>query len=184
LGFPGNGFLWQSGDFGAMTLEFFLADATATQTLGRAIGQILRPGAVILLDGELGAGKTTLVQGLAAGLGIAEPVVSPTFVLVNEYLEGSIPLYHFDLYRLSPEEVEPLALEQYWEGGEVTAGIVAIEWSERLSELPIAYLQVALRSGITGRQVRIEVVGEVPGWNPQHLEDLCANLGGLTLNQE
>jgi tRNA A37 threonylcarbamoyladenosine biosynthesis protein TsaE len=66
----------------------------------------------------------------------------------------------------------------------VTAGIVAIEWSERLPELPIAYLQVALRSGITGRQVRIEVVGEVPGWNPQHLEDLCANLGGLTLNQE
>jgi len=149
-----------------MALEFFLSDAAATQALGQALGHRLQPGAVILLDGNLGAGKTTLVQGIAAALGVTEPVVSPTFVLVNEYPEGRIPLYHFDLYRLSPEEVAAIALADYWEGGEVEPGVVAIEWPERLPELPLDYLRLELRSAATGRQATIAGVGSVPGWQP------------------
>ncbi|TAD75943.1 MAG: tRNA (adenosine(37)-N6)-threonylcarbamoyltransferase complex ATPase subunit type 1 TsaE [Oscillatoriales cyanobacterium] len=163
-----------------MTLELFLADAAATQALGRAIGQITEPGTVILLDGDLGAGKTTLVQGLAMGLGIGEPVVSPTFVLVNEYLEGRIPLYHFDLYRLSPEEVEPLAPDRYWEGdgqgSEVEPGIVAIEWSERLPELPLNYLRVNLRDDCEGRRAVLTTAGESAPINQAQFQKLLAQL--------
>lgn len=152
-----------------MALEFFLPDSIATQALGQTLGELLEPGAVILLEGDLGAGKTTLVQGMAAALGITEPVVSPTFVLVNEYPEGRIPLYHFDLYRLTPAEVESIALADYWEGSETAPGVVAIEWPERLPELPLAYLHLTLRSTATGRQAIIDVVGSVPGWQPDRL---------------
>jgi tRNA threonylcarbamoyladenosine biosynthesis protein TsaE len=74
--------------------KIFLADAQATRSLGISLGQSLPAGTVILLLGELGAGKTTLVQGIGAGVGITEPIVSPTFTLINEYLEGRLPLYH------------------------------------------------------------------------------------------
>ncbi|MGA9383158.1 MAG: tRNA (adenosine(37)-N6)-threonylcarbamoyltransferase complex ATPase subunit type 1 TsaE [Phormidium sp.] len=124
--------------------EIPLANTEETRQLGIKLGCNLTAGTVILLSGDLGAGKTTLVQGIGAGLGINDPIVSPTFTLINEYPEGRLPLYHFDLYRLSPPEVEALGLESYWEGEEFSLGIVAIEWAEKLTYLPPNYLQIQL----------------------------------------
>lgn len=124
--------------------EISLADAEATRQLGISLGRSLPAGTVILLEGDLGAGKTTLVQGIGEGLGITDAIASPTFTLINEYTEGRIPLYHLDLYRLSPEEVASLHLETYWEGVEVPLGIVAIEWAERLKYKPSTFLRVSL----------------------------------------
>jgi tRNA threonylcarbamoyladenosine biosynthesis protein TsaE len=115
---------------------------------------------VILLEGDLGAGKTTLVQGIGEGLGITDSIVSPTFTLINEYLEGRLPLYHLDLYRLEPEEVTALNVESYWEGVEFELGIVAIEWAERLSYKPQRYLSLCLNYSVdTGRQASLIPVG-------------------------
>ncbi|MBR8834961.1 MAG: tRNA (adenosine(37)-N6)-threonylcarbamoyltransferase complex ATPase subunit type 1 TsaE [Stigonema ocellatum SAG 48.90 = DSM 106950] len=137
-------------------MKIFLADAVATQALGIAFGQSLTPGSVILLEGDLGAGKTTLVQGIGLGLGITSPIVSPTFTIINEYTEGRLPLYHLDLYRLEPKEVAALNLETYWEGVEVMPGIVAIEWVERMPYKPDSYLNVRLTCGVMGdRQAEI-----------------------------
>lgn len=121
-----------------------LPDALATKELGVVLARSLPPGTVILLEGDLGAGKTTLVQGIGQGLGISESIDSPTFTLINEYFEGRIPLYHLDLYRLEPPEVAALHLESYWEGIETPLGIVAIEWAEKLRELPGQYLRISL----------------------------------------
>lgn len=133
-------------------MKIFLSDPTATRKLGIAFGQSLDAGSVILLQGDLGSGKTTLVQGLGEGLGISEPIVSPTFTLINEYTEGRLPLYHLDLYRLEPKEVAALNLETYWEGVEVTPGIVAIEWAERLPYQPDSYIVVYLTYGNEGNR--------------------------------
>jgi tRNA threonylcarbamoyladenosine biosynthesis protein TsaE len=143
-----------------MTTTIFLADAEATRSLGISLGQSLPAGSVILLEGDLGAGKTTLIQGIGEGLGITEPIVSPTFTLINEYTEGRLPLYHLDLYRLQPAEVEALNLESYWEGIEVPLGIVAIEWAERLPYLPSRYLSVQITYlADSGRQAELVPVG-------------------------
>ncbi|MEH1824316.1 MAG: tRNA (adenosine(37)-N6)-threonylcarbamoyltransferase complex ATPase subunit type 1 TsaE [Nostoc sp.] len=137
-------------------MKIFLADAEATLRLGITLGESLTPGSVILLEGDLGAGKTTLVQGIGKGLGIVEPIVSPTFTLINEYTEGRLSLYHLDLYRLEPQEVAALNLESYWEGVEFIPGIVAIEWAERLPYKPDSYLSVSLTYGDGGtRQVEL-----------------------------
>ncbi|MEB3251504.1 MAG: tRNA (adenosine(37)-N6)-threonylcarbamoyltransferase complex ATPase subunit type 1 TsaE [Cyanobacteriota bacterium] len=133
-----------------------LPNCQATQALGQTLGGHLSLGAILLLQGELGSGKTTLVQGLAQGLGITDPVCSPTFTLINEYLEGRIPLYHMDLYRLNPEEVVALDLERYWDAGETEPGIVAIEWPDRLTSPPHQALTLALRDRPGGgRQVTL-----------------------------
>jgi tRNA threonylcarbamoyladenosine biosynthesis protein TsaE len=131
-------------------MKIFLKDAAATRKLGIMFGRSLNAGSVILLEGDLGAGKTTLVQGIGEGLGIPDPIVSPTFTLVNEYTEGRVPLYHLDLYRLEPNEVATLNLETYWEGVEVIPGIVAIEWAERMPYKPDCYLNVCLSHGDEG----------------------------------
>jgi len=123
---------------------FRLSDAQATRSLGVRLGESLRAGSVILLEGDLGAGKTTLVQGIGAGLGIADAIVSPTFTLINEYPEGRVPLYHLDLYRLDSEAAAALNLESYWDGVEMPLGIVAIEWADRLPYLPDSYLHLNL----------------------------------------
>ena len=125
-------------------ITLVLADAEATRSLGMVLGRFLDANSVILLAGDLGSGKTTLVQGIGTGLGITEPIVSPTFTLINEYTAGRLPLYHLDLYRLQPQEVAALNLEIYWEGIEVIPGIVAIEWSERLDYKPPRYLHICL----------------------------------------
>ncbi|MEN9225739.1 MAG: tRNA (adenosine(37)-N6)-threonylcarbamoyltransferase complex ATPase subunit type 1 TsaE [Thermostichus sp. HHBFW_bins_43] len=118
-----------------------LPSAAATQSLAALIGQRAEPGLVILLEGNLGSGKTTFVQGLGQGLGIPEPIDSPTFVLVQEYHTGRIPLFHCDLYRLESAATEDLGLEELWNRD----GITAIEWSQYLSDLPTAYLWLHLK---------------------------------------
>ena len=125
-------------------MKILLADIAATNRLGLTLGKMLPAGSVILLEGDLGAGKTTLVQGLGKGLGITESIVSPTFTLINEYNQGRLELYHLDLYRLDEKEVEALNLESYWEGIEVTLGIVAIEWAEKMPYQPDRYLKINL----------------------------------------
>lgn len=130
--------------------KIILANPEATLNLGISLGKSLHAGSVILLEGDLGAGKTTLVQGIGQGLGITESIVSPTFTIINEYTEGRLPLYHLDLYRLEPQEVAALNLETYWEGLEVTPGIVAIEWSERMPYQPDSYLSIYLTYGNEG----------------------------------
>lgn len=127
-----------------MKIQLSLPDADATRHLGITLGQSLPGGSVILLEGDLGAGKTTLVQGIGEGLGVQDPIVSPTFTLINEYTEGRLPLYHLDLYRLQPGDVEGLHVESYWEGIEVPPGIVAIEWAERLQYKPTSFLHISL----------------------------------------
>jgi tRNA threonylcarbamoyladenosine biosynthesis protein TsaE len=140
----------------------FLPDAEATRSLGFRLGQTLPAGSTLLLEGDLGSGKTTLVQGLGDGLGIRELIDSPTFTLLNEYLDGRLPLYHFDLYRLDSTAAAALYPESYWEGTEVKPGIVAIEWSERLLYKPSAYLEVRLTyDAAVGRQARLSEIGSL-----------------------
>lgn len=125
-------------------MKILLADSAATSNLGATLGKILPAGSVILLEGDLGAGKTTFVQGLGKGLDITEPIVSPTFTLINEYTQGRLDLYHLDLYRLTGNEIEALNLEIYWEGMELPLGIVAIEWAEKMPYKPERYLKIHL----------------------------------------
>lgn len=107
------------------------ASAAATQQLGHALGKVLQAGDVVLLHGDLGAGKTTFTQGIAQGLGIDEPVTSPTFTLIREY-EGHLMLYHVDLYRIGgTAEAADLGLEEYLSG----TGVCVIEWPERAAPL-------------------------------------------------
>jgi tRNA threonylcarbamoyladenosine biosynthesis protein TsaE len=103
--------------------------AAETENVGRALAATLGAGDVVLLYGDLGAGKTAFVKGLAEGLGIpSEEVSSPTFTLVQEYRGGRLTLYHVDLYRLNdPREIDDLGLEEIAEGG-----VLAIEWAEKL----------------------------------------------------
>ncbi|MGB9859443.1 MAG: tRNA (adenosine(37)-N6)-threonylcarbamoyltransferase complex ATPase subunit type 1 TsaE [Moorellaceae bacterium] len=134
-------------------LEVYLRNPEATLTLGRALGKRARPGDVILLTGELGAGKTTLAQGLAQGLGVKSRVTSPSFTLIQEY-QGHYPLYHVDLYRLdNAEAIWELGLEEYLGGG----GITVIEWGERimpsLRELLHIFLETVSSGGRRARLV-------------------------------
>ena len=131
-----------------------LRNAEATRELGRILGRSLPAGTVILLEGDLGSGKTTLVKGIGEGLEIQETIDSPTFTLINEYLDGRLPLYHVDLYRLQKQETASLYLEAYWQGVEFPLGIMAIEWAERLPYLPDQPLRISLKYGPdAGRQV-------------------------------
>ena len=111
--------------------EIISKSAEETKNIGKLIGGHLMPNDVLALFGELGAGKTVLVQGLAQGLGISDTPVSPSFVIVNEY-RGKIPLFHIDLYRLSEGvEIEELGFEEYFSKD----GVAVIEWAERGREL-------------------------------------------------
>ncbi|HXG23363.1 MAG TPA: tRNA (adenosine(37)-N6)-threonylcarbamoyltransferase complex ATPase subunit type 1 TsaE [Chthonomonadales bacterium] len=111
-----------------------------TRSLATTLGALLGPGDVILLCGELGAGKTTFVQGLAEGLGVRMEVTSPTFTLLQEYAGARLPLFHFDAYRIErPAEIADLGFDEYLERG----GVVVVEWAERLGWLtPEEYLWV------------------------------------------
>ncbi|MCG9886536.1 MAG: tRNA (adenosine(37)-N6)-threonylcarbamoyltransferase complex ATPase subunit type 1 TsaE [Cyanobacteria bacterium] len=145
-----------------------ICDLARMAQVGETLGATLGAGAVVLLSGDLGAGKTTLTQAIARGLGVPDPVVSPTFVLLNEYGGGRLPLYHFDLYRLDGAGVQSLNPALYWEGIEVPPGLVVIEWAERLGdELPGAFLHITVAIAPTGtdhRTVAIAPTGSVPGW--------------------
>ncbi|AVM68188.1 tRNA (adenosine(37)-N6)-threonylcarbamoyltransferase complex ATPase subunit type 1 TsaE [Lachnospiraceae bacterium oral taxon 500] len=103
-----------------------------TRDLGRRLAESAPKGAVFALAGDLGVGKTVFSQGFAEGLGIEEPVSSPTFTLVNEYHQGRLPFFHFDVYRLEePEELEAIGFEEYVYG----QGVTLIEWADRFPEL-------------------------------------------------
>ena len=121
-----------------------------TEAIGRRVGTLAAPGDVIALTGELGAGKTAFVRGLAAGLGVpAHMVASPTFTMVAEY-RGRVPLYHLDLYRLAPGGVDALAIREYAFG----AGVTAIEWADRLPAGALdAYLLVRIDCTEPGRRL-------------------------------
>ncbi len=127
-------------------MEFITNSPTETEAVGAALAEKLTAGTVIAYRGDLGAGKTAFTRGLARGLGIAEPVTSPTYTIVNEYLSGRLPLFHFDMYRLRcADDLFDIGWEDYLERG----GICAVEWSENVAE--------ALTSPVT---VTIEKAGE------------------------
>ena len=144
-----------------ITEIILLADEKATKKLGHNLAEQLTPNSVLLLSGNLGAGKTTLIQGLGEALGIKDSIVSPTFTLINEYPEGKIPLYHIDLYRLNSTQIKELHLENYWLGIEYEPGITAIEWAELLPNLPSKYLKINLEiDDRLGRKASIEMRNE------------------------
>ncbi len=112
-------------------MEFMTNSLAETQALGERLAEKLGAGTIVAFTGDLGAGKTAFISGLATGLGITDRVTSPTYTIVNEYDGGRLPLFHFDLYRLSgAEELFDIGWEDYLERG----GVCAVEWSERGSE--------------------------------------------------
>ena len=129
-----------------------------TYELGKKIGQQARPGQVYTLTGDLGVGKTVFTQGVAAGLGITEPVSSPTFTIVQIYEEGRLPFYHFDVYRIGDmEEMEEIGYDDYFFG----EGICLIEWAELIEEiLPKDRISITieknLAQGFDYRRITVE----------------------------
>jgi tRNA threonylcarbamoyladenosine biosynthesis protein TsaE len=152
-------------------LELVSDSAHDTERLGERLGLAARPGDVFALWGELGAGKTVFVRGLARGLGVSGPVSSPTFVLVNEY-DGPVPLYHVDFYRLDPGQLGNVGWEEYLGLG----GVVAIEWPDRAaSALPRGRLDVRLAHlDESKRAIRLEPRGE----RGERLVEVVANAAG------
>ena len=133
-------------------MEHYSKSPQETEALGQALVQKLAPGAVVAFSGDLGAGKTAFVRGMAQGLGITQRVTSPTFTIVNEYEGGRLPLFHFDMYRLhSAEELFDIGWEDFLSRG----GICAVEWSENIQEaLEPGTVYVDIRRG-QGEQERI-----------------------------
>lgn len=113
-------------------MEIDSYSAQETLELGKEMGTRAKPGSVYTLIGDLGVGKTVFTQGFARGLGISEPVSSPTFTIVQEYHSGRLPFYHFDVYRIGDaEEMEEIGCEEYFYG----SGVCLIEWADRILEL-------------------------------------------------
>ena len=115
-----------------MTSIFETFSPEETEAISRHLAESASPGDIICLNGELGVGKTVFVKGFAKGLGIREPVVSPTFTIVQEYYEGRLALYHFDVYRIEdPSEMEEVGIDEYFYGD----GVCLIEWSALIAEM-------------------------------------------------
>lgn len=135
-------------------MEYITHSPEETEALGEALGKKLAPGTVLAYRGGLGAGKTAFTRGLARGLGAAETVTSPTYTVVNEYLTGRLPLFHFDMYRLgSAEELFDIGWEDYLDRG----GVCAVEWSENVAEAMEGAIIVTLeRIGEESRRITIE----------------------------
>ena len=127
-------------------MELITTSPLETEAVGQALGKVLKPGTVLAYEGDLGAGKTAFTRGLAKGLGATDMVTSPTYTIVNEYLSGRLPLFHFDMYRLSSsDDLWDIGWEDYLERG----GVCAVEWSENVKD--------AMENAMT---VRIEKTGE------------------------
>ena len=135
--------------------RYTAANEPSTDQLGQMLAGVLLPGTVVALVGTLGAGKTRLVQAIAAALGVPHAeVTSPTFVLVNEYLEGRMPVYHFDSYRLrDDDEFLELGPDEYFDGD----GITFVEWADRVANcLPPDYVRIEIDvTGETSREFQI-----------------------------
>ena len=127
-----------------------------TELLGKKLAELLRPGDVIAYYGDLGAGKTAFTRGLAAGLGIREAVTSPTYTIVNEYLSGRMPLFHFDMYRLSSsDELFDIGWEDYLARG----GVCAVEWSENVEDALTGAISITIEKDpdqLDWRRITIE----------------------------
>ena len=135
-------------------MEFISHSPAETETLGEALGKILTPGTVLAYRGDLGAGKTAFTRGLARGLGAGERVTSPTYTIVNEYLSGRMPLFHFDMYRLgSSDELFDIGWEDYLERG----GVCAVEWSENVADAITDAITVTIeKTGEETRRITLE----------------------------
>ena len=132
-------------------MEFITHSAAETEALGAKLAAVLQPGDVIAYLGDLGMGKTAFTRGLARGLGIVEAVTSPTYTLVNEYLDGRLPLFHFDMYRLrDADELFDLGWEDYL----ARQGICAVEWSENVWEALENPITVQIRTDAEDEALR------------------------------
>ncbi|MCL6583616.1 MAG: tRNA (adenosine(37)-N6)-threonylcarbamoyltransferase complex ATPase subunit type 1 TsaE [bacterium] len=141
-------------------LILFSLSPEETHYLGRVLGESLSCGQLVALSGHLGAGKTCLIQGIMRGLGVQDRyLTSPTFTLINEYQGRLLPVYHFDVYRLtSPQELEELGYEEYFFG----QGVTLVEWADKIKELlPEDHLGVVLEQiGIDTRRLLFTAQGE------------------------
>ena len=139
-------------------MQYITNSPAETEALGEKLAKILQPGTVIAYTGDLGAGKTAFTRGLARGLGYAEPVTSPTYTIVNEYLGGRLPLFHFDMYRLrSSDDLWDIGWEDYLERG----GICAVEWSENVQDAMENAIWVRIeKTGDESRRITLEGVSE------------------------
>ena len=135
-------------------MEFITNTVEETEAVGAALGRRLTPGTVIAYRGDLGAGKTAFTRGLARGLGANEPVTSPTYTIVNEYLSGRLPLFHFDMYRLrSADDLFDIGWEDYLDRN----GICAVEWSENVAEaMEDAVFITIQKTGESSRRIIVE----------------------------
>ena len=133
---------------------YYTNSAGETEALGEKLAQLLKPGTVIAFRGDLGAGKTAFTRGLARGLGASDRVTSPTYTIVNEYLGGKMPLFHFDMYRLgSSDELFDIGWEDYLDRG----GVCAVEWSENVAEALDSFTLVNIEKiGDDSRRITIE----------------------------
>lgn len=138
-------------------MEYVSNSPAETEALGAALAGRLKPGAVVAFSGDLGAGKTAFVRGMARGLDICERVTSPTFTIVNEYEGGRLPLFHFDMYRLSSSDE---LFDIGWEDYLVRGGVCAVEWSENVSDaLEGDCIRVDIRRGAHDNQRLIRIEG-------------------------
>ena len=130
-----------------------------TEAVGQAVAKHLTPGTVLAYEGDLGAGKTAFTRGLAKGLGAADRVTSPTYTIVNEYLTGRLPLFHFDMYRLeSADDLWDIGWEDYLERG----GVCAVEWSENVKDALTGAASVRIEKlSETTRRITVEGVKEL-----------------------
>ena len=135
-------------------MEFLTNSPEETEEIGAALGKILKAGTVLAYRGDLGAGKTAFTRGLARGLGYGEPVTSPTYTIVNEYLGGRLPLFHFDMYRLrSSDDLWDIGWDDYLDRG----GVCAVEWSENVDDAMENAIYVTIhKTGENSRRIEIE----------------------------
>ncbi len=130
-------------------MEFMTHSPIETEAVGEALGKRLKPGTILAYQGDLGAGKTAFTRGLARGLGAKEQVTSPTYTIVNEYLSGRLPLFHFDMYRLScADDLWDIGWEDYLD----REGVCAVEWSENVRDAMEDAITVCIRK--TGEESR------------------------------
>ncbi|MBQ3491297.1 MAG: tRNA (adenosine(37)-N6)-threonylcarbamoyltransferase complex ATPase subunit type 1 TsaE [Oscillospiraceae bacterium] len=138
-------------------MEFITNSPAETEAVGAALAAKLSPGAVIAYRGDLGAGKTAFTRGLARGLGIQDPVTSPTYTIVNEYLSGKMPLFHFDMYRLNTaDDLFDIGWDDYLERG----GVCAVEWSENVEDALEDPITVTIEK-LSDNDRRITITGGV-----------------------
>ena len=135
-------------------MDFITHSPEETEKIGEALAKSLQPGTILAYRGDLGAGKTAFTRGLARGLGCKETVTSPTYTIVNEYLGGRLPLFHFDMYRLaSSDDLWDIGWEDYLE----REGVCAVEWSENVADAMENAITVTIEKlGENTRQITIE----------------------------